>query len=156
MENQTELTQKIEDLQDLDMEKIKDETWSYIFSHLQNDEERFKEFLDRFDDIYYLSVLPTQIEKYINYPVIYSILKRYEHTAEWRKLEIMLFKLKEVSKEQNQEALEKLKTMYPWLDIRLDDSKYQYVVGYFWWSAGRSNSYYMEEIKKIYPVKTLV
>lgn len=154
MENNTELTQKIEDLQGFEIGKIRDETWSYIFQNL-HDEERLKEFSDKFDDIFYLSVFPTEIEQYEYNPVIYEILKRYEHTAEWHNLEIMIFKMKEASEEEKQEALEKLKTMYPWLNVQLDDTKYQYIVGYFGWTAWRTNSYYMEEIKKIYPVKTL-
>ncbi len=142
-------------LPDFELDKIRDETWNYIFENFSRDEGKLQEFVDKFDDIYYLSVHPQEIEKYKDNPTIYEILKRYQHTAEWHKLEIMIFKMKEFSEEQKQEAFERLRKIYPWLDIKLDDTKYQYVVGYYWWTAWRSNSYYMNEIKKIYPVKTL-
>lgn len=142
-------------LPDFELDKIRDETWNYIFENFSRDEGKLQEFVDKFDDIYYLSVHPQEIEKYKDNPTIYEILKRYQHTAEWHKLELMIFKMKEFSEEQKQEAFERLRKIYPWLDIKLDDTKYQYVVGYYWWTAWRSNSYYMNEIKKIYPVKTL-
>jgi len=142
-------------LPDFELDKIRDETWNYIFENFSRDEGKLQEFVDKFDDIYYLSVHPQEIKKYKDNPTIYEILKRYQHTAEWHKLEIMIFKMKEFSEEQKQEAFERLRKIYPWLDIKLDDIKYQYVVGYYWWTAWRSNSYYMNEIKKIYPVKTL-
>lgn len=142
-------------LPDFELDKIRDETWNYIFENFSRDEGKLQEFVDKFDDIYYLSVHPQEIEKYKDNPTIYEILKRYQHTAEWHKLEIMIFKMKEFSEEQKQEAFERLRKIYPWLNIKLDDTKYQYVVGYYWWTAWRSNSYYMNEIKKIYPVKTL-
>jgi hypothetical protein len=69
--------------------------------------------VDKFDDIYYLSVHPQEIEKYKDNPTIYEILKRYQHTAEWHKLEIMIFKMKEFSEEQKQEAFERLRKIYP-------------------------------------------
>ena len=152
IENSSELDLN---LPDFEFGKIRDETWSYIFENFSRDEDKLQEFVNKFDDIYYLSVHPQEIEKYKDNPTIYGILKRYQHTAEWHKLELMIFKMKEFSEEQKLEALERLRKMYPWLDIKLDDTKYQYVVGYYWWTAWRSNSYYMNEIKKIYPVKTL-
>ena len=155
MEDFTKLDQTDEILPGFEQGKIRDETWSYIFENLMNEQDKLKEFTDKFDSIYYLSVHPQEIEIYKDNPVIYGILKRYEHTAEFRKLELMIFKMKEASEKQKQEALERLKKMYPWMDIKLDDTKYQYVVGYYWWTAWRSNSYYMDEIKKIYPVKTI-
>ncbi len=154
-ENNSELYHNIKELKDFDIGKIRDETTSYIFQNL-NDEKSLKEFSDKLDDIYYLSVFPTEIEEYNSNPAIYEILKRYKHTAEWHKLELMIFKMKEISEEQKQAALKKFKKMYPWLDVRIDETKYQYIVGYFGWTAWRTNSSYMEEIKKIYPVKTLV
>lgn len=154
-ENNSELSHNIKELNDFEIWKIRDETTSYIFQNL-NDEKSLKEFTDKFDDIFYLSLHPSNIEEYKSNPAIYEILKRYEHTAERHKLEIMIFKMKEVSEEQKQETLNRFKKMYPELDIKLDESKYQYIVGYFGGTAWRTNSYYMEEIKKIYPVKTLV
>lgn len=142
-------------LPDFELGKIRDETWSYIFENFSRDEDKLQEFVNKFDDIYYLSTYPQEIEKYKDNPTIYDILKRYQHTAEWHKLELMIFKLKEISEEKKQEALEKLRAMYPWMDIKLDDIRYQYIVGYYWWTAWRTNSYYMEQIKTIYPVKNL-
>ena len=153
MEDSTKLDWTNESLPDFELSKIRDETWSYILENLINDQEKLKEFVNRFDDIYYLSVSPNKIEWYKSYPTIYDVLKRYKHTAEWRNLELMIFKQKEFSEEQKEDALKKLKAMYPWLDVKLDDTKYLYIVGYFGWTAWRTNSYYMEEIKKIYPVK---
>jgi len=142
--------EKLENLGNLG--KIRDETWSYIFEWIYFDEEKLKEFLKKFSDIYYLSVNPFEIEKYKDNPAIYEILKRYEHWAEYRKLEVMLFKLKEISEEEKQKILEKLRKEFEWMNIKLDDTKYVYIVWYFWWTSWRTNSAYMEEIKKIYPV----
>ena len=153
-ENNSELSHNIKELNDFEIWKIRDETTSYIFQNL-NDEKSLKEFTDKFDDIFYLSLHPSNIEEYKSNPAIYEILKRYEHTAERHKLEIMIFKMKEISEEQKQETLNRFKKMYPELDIKLDETKYQYIVGYFGWTAWRTNSSYMEEIKKIYPVKIL-
>lgn len=153
-ENNSELSHNIKELNDFEIWKIRDETTSYIFQNL-NDEKSLKEFTDKFDDIFYLSLHPSNIEEYKSNPAIYEILKRYEHTAERHKLEIMIFKMKEISEEQKQETLNRFKKIYPELDIKLDETKYQYIVGYFGWTAWRTNSSYMEEIKKIYPVKIL-
>ena len=46
--------------------------------------------------------------------------------------------------------------MYPWWDIKIDETNYQFIVWYFGWTAWRTNSYYMEQIMKLYPVKSLV
>ena len=156
MEKKSELKQKIENLPGFEIWKIRDETGSYILENFRDGQDDLKEFTDKFDDIYYLSVSPADIEQYKDNPAIYGILKRYEHTAEWLKLELMIFKMKEISKEQKQETLNKLKEMYPGLNVKLDETKYQYIVWYFGWTAGRTNSAYMEEIKKAYPVKILV
>ena len=148
--------QKIEDLPEFEIWKIRDETYGNIFNELSYDWEIQKKYIEsKFDDIYYLSVSPNDIEKYADNPAIYEILKRYEHTAERHKLELMIFKFKKLSEEQRQEILERLKKEYEWLEIKLDESRYWYVVWYFGWSQWRWNSSYMEEIKKIYPVKTL-
>ena len=155
MEDSTKLDWTDKILPGFEQWKIRDETWSYIFENFMNNQDKLKEFVGKFDDIYYLSVSPNNIEWFKHYPAIYDILKRYKHTAEWRNLELMIFKLKEISEEQKQETLERLRKMYPWLNIKLDDTKYEYIVGYYWWTAWRSNSYYMNEIKKIYPVKEL-
>jgi len=77
-----------------------------------NEQDKLNEFTDKFDSIYYLSVHPQEIEIYKDNPAIYGILKRYEHTAEFRKLELMIFKMKEASEKQKQEALERLRKMY--------------------------------------------
>ena len=155
MEDSPKLNWTNEVLSDFELGKIRDETASYLFQNIWYDEGKLKEFVDKFDDIFYLSVSPSKIEWYKSYPAIYNILKRYKHTAEWHNLELMIFKQKEFSEEQKQEAIEKLRAMYPWLDIKLDDTKYLYIVGYFGWTAWRTKSYYMEEIKKIYPVKQM-
>lgn len=155
-ENNSELSQKIDKLSGFESGKVRDQTWSYIFQNLHDDKERLKEFADKFDDIFYLSLHPSDIEEYKSNPTIYEILKRYEHTTERHRMELMIFKMKEISEEQKQAALEKFKKMYPWVDVKIDDTNYQYIVWYFGWTAWRTNSYYMKEIKKIYPVKTLV
>ena len=156
MKNTPELTQEIEKLPELELKKIIDETGSYIFSSISEDKEKMKEYLDKFEDIYYLSVSTRDIENYKKYPVIYEILKRYKHTAEIHPLELMFFKFKELTEEQRQQAIENIRKLYPDLDIEISDSTYQLTVGYDWWTAWRTNSHDMNEIKKIYPVKTLV
>jgi len=154
-ENNSELSHNIDELKGFEIGKIRDETTSYILENFYDDPQKLKEFTDKFDDIFYLSLHPSYIEEYKSNPAIYEILKRYEHTTEWHRMELMIFKMKEIPEKQKQTALEELRKKYPWLDIRIDETKYQYIVGYFGWTAWRTNSSYMEEIKKIYPVKTL-
>ena len=154
-ENQEQAKIKIEDLTEFEIWKIRDESCDYIFDAIRDDEEKLKEYLQKFDDIYYLRVSPFRIEEYKNRPVIYEILKRYEWAANWHPLEIMLFKIKEISEEEKQKLLERLQKEYEWFPLKLDESRYICTVWFFWWTSWRTNSAYMEEIRKIYPVKTL-
>lgn len=154
LENQEQIEEKLENLSGFEIWKIRDQTWIQLFDTIGDDEEKLKEFTDQFDDIYYLSVHPNDIDKYKDNPAISDILKHYKHTAEWRRLELMMFKIKEISEKEKQKILKELEEEY-WLDIQLDESKYEYIVWYYWWSAWRTCSYYIDEIKKIYPVKTL-
>ena len=153
-ENQEYIEENLENLSDFEVWKIKNETWSSLFETIWYDEKKLDDFIQKFEDIYYLSVLPGNIEKYKDNQAIYDILNHYKHTAEWHRLEIMIFKIKEISEEEKQRILKELKEEY-WFDIQLDESKYEYIVWYFWWTAWRTCSYYMDEIKKIYPVKIL-
>ena len=146
---------KIEDLTEFEIWKIRDESCNYIFEAIRNDEEKLKKFLTKFDDIYYLSVSPFKIEEYKDRTTMYEILKRYEGAANWCPLEIMLFKIKEIPEEEKQKLLEKLRKEYEWFPVKLDESRYICTVWFFWWTSWRTNSAYMEEIRKIYPVKEL-
>ena len=127
---------KLEDLPEFEIWKIRDETYGNIFKELSYDGEIQKEYIEnKFDDIFYLSVSPQDIEKYADNQAIYEILKRYEHTAERHRLELMIFKFKELSEEKRQEILERLKREYEWIEIKLDDSKYWYVVFESLWKS---------------------
>ena len=146
---------KIEDLTEFEIWKIRDESCDYIFETIRDDEEKLKEFLTKFDDIYYLSVSPFKIEEYKDRTTMYEILKRYEDAANWRPLEIMLFKIKEIPEEEKQKLLGRLRKEYEWFPVKLDESRYICTVWFFWWTSWRTTSGYIEEIRKIYPVKTL-
>lgn len=146
--------QRIEDLPNFKTWKVRDESCSYLFETI-SDDEKLKEFLQKFDDIYYLSVSPFKIEEYKDRSTIYDILKRYEKPANWHPLEIMLFKIKEISEEEKEKLLERLQKEYEWFPIKLDESRYICTVWFFGWTSWRTNSAYIEEIRKIYPVKTL-
>ena len=153
IKEQSEL--RIEDLPEFEIWKIRDESCSYIFETISDDDEKLKEFLQKFDDIYYLSVSPFEIEKYKDRPTINEILKRYEWAANWHPLEIMLFKIKEIPEEEKEKLIERLQKEYEWFPIKLDESKYMCIVWFFGWTSWRTNSAYIDEIKKIYPVKML-
>ena len=176
--------EKIENLSEFEIWKIRDETCSYIFQEINGADplesySKLSDFIKNFDDIYYLSVHPSEIEKFKDNPAIYEILKRYEHWSEFRKLELMIFKMRAYTEEQKQQVIEKLKekfwddaefVWFDWkiykfryrnewkeeFDIKLDDTKYIYTVWFFWWTSWRNNSYYMWEIRKLYPVKELI
>lgn len=146
--------QKIEDLPEFEIWKIRDDTSPQLFESIKDDDEKLKEFISKFDDIYYLKISPFDTEKYKDNEVISDILRHYAHTAEGWFLEIMVFKLKEWTEEQKRKTLEKLRSI-AWDNVRLDESKYSYIVWYYWWTMWRINSAYMREIKEIYPVKEL-
>ena len=146
---QTEL--KIEDLPEFEIWKVRDDTSPQLFDSIKNDDEKLKEFISKFDEIYYFKISPFDTEKYKDNEVISDIL-----TAEGWFLEIMVFKLKEWTEEQKKETLEKLRsTFWDSANIKLDESKYSYIVWYYWWTMWRTNSAYMRDIKRLYPVKTL-
>ena len=62
MKNSPNLNWTNEVLSDFELSKIRDETTSYLFQNIWYDEEKLKEFVDKFDDIYHLSVYPDEIE----------------------------------------------------------------------------------------------
>lgn len=126
-----------------------------LFQNLESWWETLQDFVNKFDDIYTLSVSPFSIESYKDYPEIYKILQRFLHTAENRPLNIMFFKYKTLTPEQKQAAQDFIKKTY-WDRAQLDESEYWYIVWYYKWSLWRTMQYYIDEIKKIYPVKTLV
>ena len=148
--------QRIEDLPEFKIWKVRDDTSPQLFDSIKNDDEKLKEFVSKFDDIYYFKISPFDTEKYKDNEVISDILRHYAHTAEGWFLEIMVFKLKEWTEEQKKETLAKLRsTFWDSANIKLDESKYSYIVWYYWWTMWRTNSAYMRDIKEIYPVKTL-
>ena len=101
---------KLEDLPEFEIWKIRDETYGNIFNELSYDGEIQKEYIEsKFDDIYYLSISPQDIEKYADNQAIYEILKRYEHTAERHRLELMIFKFKELPEEKKTRNIRKTK-----------------------------------------------
>lgn len=61
MEDSTKLDQIDKILPGFEQGKIRDETWNYIFENLMDDQDKINEFIDKFDDIYYLSVHPQEI-----------------------------------------------------------------------------------------------
>lgn len=129
--------------------------WYDLFNNLENDKESVQDFVNKFEDIYYISINSLNFDWYKDYPLIDKIIEQYQHTTEWRPMEIMFFKYKALSLEQKQAAKEYLQKTY-WDWAQLDETEYWYVVWYFWWSLWRTNSYYMNEVMKIYPVKKLV
>lgn len=145
---------KLEDLPEFEIWKIKDDTSPQLFESIKDDDEKLKEFISKFDDIYYFKISPFDTEKYKDNEVISDILRHYAHTSEGQFIEVMVFKLKEWTEEQKKETLEKLRSI-AWDNVRLDESKYSYIVWYYWWTMWRTNSAYMREIKEIYPVKEL-
>lgn len=145
---------RIEDLPEFKIWKIRDDTSPQLFESIKDDDEKLKEFISKFDDIYYFKISPFDTEKYKDNEVISDILRHYAHTSEGQFIEVMVFKLKEWTEEQKKETLEKLRSI-AWDNVRLDESKYSYIVWYYWWTMWRTNSAYMREIKEIYPVKTL-
>lgn len=155
-ENKEQVIERIEDLPEFKIWKVRDDTSPQLFDSIKNDDEKLKEFVSKFDDIYYFKISPFDTEKYKDNEVISDILRHYAHTAEGWFLEIMVFKLKEWTEEQKKETLAKLRsTFWDSANIKLDESKYSYIVWYYWWTMWRTNSAYMRYIKRLYPVKEL-
>ncbi len=70
-ENTNEL--KINNIEKFSSDNIRERQGYDLFRNLMEDKESLQDFVDKFEDIYYISVSPFKIEEFKDYPIIYNI-----------------------------------------------------------------------------------
>lgn len=96
-----------------------------LYNSLMNSEEELKTFWDMFSDFYYISCSPFKdsTDKRKDIPEIHEILERYNHTAEWRHLEILIGKYSEETMEKALKKAEERKKEF-WSEFVNDPKPY--------------------------------
>lgn len=141
------------------LEWFNEDTSYYGSSDLYNTlcfDEEIKEFCGKFSDFYYIVCSPfdREIEEWIDYPEIYSILKKCQHMAEDQPLEILIGKFNEDSMKAARIMTEKRRKESEWSGVIIwDPASYNYLVWYFWGSGWRWAQDIIHRIKKMFPEK---
>ncbi|MFZ2151385.1 MAG: hypothetical protein WAZ12_01150 [Candidatus Absconditicoccaceae bacterium] len=146
--------QTLNELPDFSSETLSDKTATELFSTLQ-ESDSLKDFLDaRFDDICYLQINPNDPSQYASNPIINDIVTRHIRYAEYHPIEIMFFKINENTLNKAQQTYEEMKLKYGDM-IEMNKTKRVYIVGFFGGTSGRTNQYFIDQIKSQLPVKIM-
>ena len=104
-----------------------------------NIESFVENFWAKFEKFYLINCSPFQIEKRKNYKWIYEILKRFEHTAEWRPLEVLIWKYNEETFNEMMMKTEELKKQFGWTGAEIKQPcEYMHIVWFYWWTSWRT------------------
>ncbi len=146
--------QTLNDLPDFSSETLSNKTATELFSTLQ-EPNAIKDFLDeRFDDICYLQIDPTDPSQYASNPIINNIVTRHIRYAENRPIDIMFLKINKDTLNKTQQVYEEMKLKYGDM-IVMNKTKRIYIVWFFGWTSGRTNQYFIDQIKSKLPVKIM-
>lgn len=104
--------------------------------------------------IYLITVSSYDIEKYIKYPSIYKLMNKYKHISEYHNLQFMFLKINEMWTQKKMEIYSKFKELYG-DNLILDETEYYLMVWFFWWSQWRTNQEVIDNMQKLFDVKTL-
>ncbi len=138
--------QTLNDLPDFSSETLSDQTATELFWNLQ-ESDSLKDFLDaRFDDICYLQINPNDPSQYASNTIINDIVTRHIRYAEYLPIDIMFFKINENTLNKAQQTYEEMKLKYGDI-IVMNKTKRIYMVWFFWWTSGRTNQYFIDQIK---------
>ena len=144
--------QTLNDLPDFSSETLSNKTAIELFWNLQ-ESNSLKDFLDKyFDEIYYLQINPNDPSQYTSNQIVNDIIKRYIKYAENRPIDIMFFKLNENTLNKTQKIYEEMKLKYGDM-IVINKTKRIYIVWFFGWTTGRTNQYFIDQIKSESPMK---
>lgn len=115
---------------------------------------------ENFDEIINIKIVNgEEIEKYASYPRLYDQLQYYrKQRSEWHSVEILLLKIKEEKRLENNKLYEQRKKEYPeFTDVlEKNNTKYNFIVSTYWYSIVRQdNKFVIDIIKKHLPIKTL-
>lgn len=124
---------------------------SEFSSHIEN-------LWNKFSNIYLISCSPFTIDDRKASPEIYNILKRYQHTAEWRPLEILIWEYSDETMNEMNIKTEELKKQYRWMNVSIQSpKKYMHIVGYYWWTSWRTIQEIIKTFKECFPkrIKTI-
>ena len=127
-----------------------------LYRNFSDSEDSLKKYWEMFSDFYYISCSPFggNIEKWKNTPEIYEILKRYEHTANWHHLEVLIGKYREDAMEKARKITEEKRKEFEWTAVIIWDPKsYMHIVGFFWWTSWRNNQELIREIRNMFADK---
>ena len=127
-----------------------------LYRNFSNSDDGLKKYWEMFSDFYYISCYPFDgnIEKWKDMPEIYEILKRYEHTANWRHLEVLIGKYSDNAMEKARKITEEKRKEFEWMAVIVWDPKYyMHIVGFFWWTSWRNNQELIREIRNMFADK---
>lgn len=127
-----------------------------LYRNFSNSDDGLKKYWEMFSDFYYISCYPFDgnIEKWKDMPEIYEILKRYEHTANWRHLEVLIGKYSDNAMEKARKITEEKRKEFEWMGVVVWDPKsYMHIVGFFWWTSWRNNQELIREIRNMFADK---
>lgn len=127
-----------------------------LYRNFSNSDDSLKKYWEMFSDFYYISCYPFDgnIEKWKDMPEIYEILKRYEHTANWRYLEVLIGKYSDDTMEKARKITEEKRKEFEWMGVIVWDPKYyMHIVGFFWWTSWRNNQELIREIRNMFADK---
>ena len=138
------------------MENSRDATFD-IYDTLNRDkkyEQALKEHCSHFSDIYYIRCFPFSIDQRKDYPKIYDILKRYEHTANGHPLEILIWKYSDETMQRARKITEENRKRYEdmWFTV-WDPKEYQHMIWFFWGTSWRICEEVIKDVKKVAPDK---
>lgn len=146
--------QTLNELPDFSSETLSDQTATELFSTLQ-ESDSLKDFLDaRFDDICYLQIDPNNPSQYASNAIINDIITRHIRYAESRPIDIMFLKINEDTLNKAQQTYEEMKLKYGDMVV-MNKTKRVYIVWFWGWTTGRTNQYFIDQIKSQLPVKIM-
>lgn len=120
----------------------------------KNQLDDLTEFCNYFKNIFYIRCFDFKIDDRKDYPEIYTILKRYEHTANWQALELLIWEFNEESMARARKKTEEYRGIYEPMWIKVNDPmKYQHIIGFFWWSSWRACQEIIRDLKQYHPDK---
>ena len=126
-----------------------------LYNNLSSDES-IRAFWDKCSDFYHLSCFPFdgELEKWVDVPDIYEILKKFAHTADGHPLDVLICKFNEKTMEEAKQQVEELRKRCDGMEITIAEPyPYIYMVWFFGGSSWRTAQYVLWELRNNFPEK---